>query len=78
MPTSTAQPASGNGISKPVASRMPSWRDGPPRNWMIAPGIAQISKRQRDIGGRAGLDRRDIDAIDRRHQVLRKIAGIGE
>src|SRR5437016_154178 len=41
MPTRTAQPAIGFGISNPVASKIPSWRDGPPSHWMIAAGIAQ-------------------------------------
>src|SRR5262249_61257074 len=43
---STAQPAQGFGIKRPVASNMPSWRDGPPKNWMIAAGIAQTAKAQ--------------------------------
>ncbi len=40
MPTATAQPAIGLAISKPVASSTPSWRLGPPINWISAPGMA--------------------------------------
>src|SRR5436190_10224784 len=37
MPANTAHPAIGFGISRPVANRMPSWRDGPPINCSTAP-----------------------------------------